>query len=148
MKKEQNTVNQNTTENVDTLMGFNFNIGRKGKATMTWTQRGLTFNKDAIELLGSPAFIAIGLDEKAKRLAILAADKNSAQPKYTFAGAGRRETFAFVTATNIREAMAELFGEQPEKGGTSYILELDRSEKFGIVDLTQGTKNTRKEKAE
>lgn len=143
MKKEQNTATQNTVEQDGTLAGFNFNIGKKGKATMTWTQRGFTFNKDAIEALGSPAHIAIGLDEKNKRLAIKAAD-DSIEPKYVFSSAGRREKFAFVTATNIREAVAELMGEQPDKGGTSYTLEVDKNAKFGIVDLTKGKKSAAK----
>ena len=140
MKKEQNTATNNTPETNDALAGFNFNIGKKGKATMTWTQRGFTFNKDAIDLLGSPAYIAIGLDEKTKRLAIKATDENGAEPKFVFASEGRREKFAFVTATNIREAVTELLGEEPEKGGISYTLEVDKNAKFGIVDLTKGKK--------
>jgi len=142
MKKDkQATVTTDTAPEAETLAGFNFNIGKKGKAIMTWTQRGFTFNKDAIELLGSPAYIVIGLDEKAKRLAIKAADKDSTAQKYVFASAGRREKFAFVTATNVREAVAELLGEQPEKGGISYAVEFDKVGEFGIIELTKGTKN-------
>ena len=148
MKKDnQATGSTNTPETNDVLAGFNFNIGRKGKATITWTQRGFTFNKDAIELLGSPSHIAIGLDDKTKRLAVKAADADTA-PKYVFASAGRREKAAFVTATNVREALAELLGEQPEKGGISYSLEVDKTTKLGLADLTNGKRNAQAKKPE
>jgi len=139
MNKEQINGILDGLENSGAPVNFRFDIEKKGKPTMTWTQRGFTFNKDAIELLGSPAYIAFGLDRKNKRLAIKEADDSLKDRKYAFANSERREKWAFVSATNIREALSELLNERPEKGGISFAVQFDKIKKFGIIDLTKGT---------
>lgn len=125
-------------------MGFDFNIGKRGSATVCLSERGFTFNGEAISQLGTPEYIAMGVDKENKKLAIKAVDKSSTEPKYTFANSERRKKCAFVTATNVRAAVLELVTDKPKKGGITYSLEFDKNTKLAIIDLTRGTKSTRK----
>jgi len=116
--------------------GFNFGIGKSGRAQMTWSRSGLAFNRAAIELLGKPQHIAIGLDKKNKRLAIVGVDKDYAAPKYPFANTDARQKWLSLSASELRRRMRELTGKEPDRGGANYEVTLEGG--YGIVELGDG----------
>jgi len=94
---------------------------------------GLVFNKAAVELLGKPEYIAIGLDKENKRLAIVGVDENYIEAKYPFANTDAKQKRVVITATLLRRKIRDANCKEPERGGTHYAITLEDG--CGIVDL-------------
>ena len=118
-------------------MKFDFNIGKVNRPIMSISKHCFTFNKEAIELIGSPPYISIGIDKESKKLAVRAMyDKSFDEPVYPFAKAGK-QTSITLSATEVRNEAINLMSEKPHTG-VSFLFSLDEATKFGIVDLTAG----------
>ncbi|MCL2862468.1 MAG: hypothetical protein FWE22_08675, partial [Firmicutes bacterium] len=94
-------------------MNFDFNIGNTKRPSVRIKQRCFSFNKSAIELLGYPKFIAIGLDKENKKIAFKPlAEKTLFEPCYPFAH-NNITSFVSVSASTIRKLAIELMHEKP-----------------------------------
>ncbi|MCL2861572.1 MAG: hypothetical protein FWE22_04080 [Firmicutes bacterium] len=121
-------------------MNFDFNIGNTKRPSVRITQRCFSFNKNAIELLGYPKYIAIGLDKENKKIAFKPlAEKTLFEPCYKFA-IFESITYVSISASEIRKLAIELMSEKPQKIGVSFALELDEETKFGVIKLIKGVK--------
>ena len=120
-------------------MSYDFNIGKTNKPIVKITKRSFTFNKEAIELLGAPRYIAIGLDKSKKLLAFRKAEaKSFTEPVYPFATDFGKHKWVLVTATEVRTEAIKLLPSIPVSGGISFVLELDNNTRYGIIDLING----------
>jgi len=119
-------------------MSFNFSIGKINRPTVSITKQAIRFNTEAIELLGSPKYISIGLDIKAKKLAFkVASEKNYSEPVYDFVTNSNRQNIIVISAKAIRDEAIQLMNEKPQTNGVYFLLEIDNDTKFGIIDLSK-----------
>jgi len=106
---------------------------------MSISKHCFTFNKEAIELLGSPPYISIGIDKESKKIAVKAMnDKSFDQPVYPFAKTHGKQSAITLSATEVRSEAIKLMSEQPQTAGVSFLFNLDKATSFGIVDLSAG----------
>lgn len=68
-------------------MEFNFNFSylKNGAPVITLSSFGISFNKGAVDLLGSPEQIIIGYDDKNRVIGIRARGNDTESPYYDFA---------------------------------------------------------------
>jgi len=115
-------------------MNYDFSIGKVSKPIVMITKYCFKFNKEAIELLDAPKFIAIGLDRDAKKLAFKAVDKKCGnEPAYPFASDFSKTRAVTVSATAVRRAVIELMDEKPEAKGVCFVLETEQDTKYGVI---------------
>jgi len=120
-------------------MKFDFTVGKINRPIMSISKHCFTFNKEAIELLGSPTHISIGIDRNSKKLAVKATTaKNFDEPVYPFAKYDQKQQSVTLSATDIRNEAIRLMPEAPKEKGISFAFELDDTTSFGIIDLTTG----------
>jgi hypothetical protein len=105
-------------------MSFNFNLEKRGTATVKLTGTGLVFNGKAVALLGAPKRVNIGLDTKNKRLAVKVAKPNDSGISYGFATTERRKKWVNVSAAKVRRAVIDLVGNELSGGGITYFARL------------------------
>jgi len=118
-------------------MNFDFSIGKINRPKVSITNYSIKFNKEAIELLGSPKHISIGLDKELKKLAFKASDEiNYNEPVYNFALNSSRQNGLTISAKTIRNEVINLMIEKPKTKGIYFLLELDNDTKLGIIDLS------------
>ncbi|MCL2555944.1 MAG: hypothetical protein FWE03_02855 [Firmicutes bacterium] len=119
-------------------MNFNFSIGKIKRPTVSISKYGIKFNKEAIELLGSPKYISIGLDVKAKKLAFKASEeKNYKESIYDFVTSVNRQSGLIISAKEIREEAIKLMSEKSQGKGVYFLLELDEDVGFRVIDLSR-----------
>lgn len=74
------------------MNGFDFTIGKTQSPYVAWLSSGLSFNGRCLELLRYPKRVYVGIDRAGKRMAIKAADEESGEGVYNFAGgSGKRK---------------------------------------------------------
>ena len=68
-------------------MAFNFDFSylKNGSPIVTLSSFGISFNKGAIETLGTPQQVIIGFDPKACAIGVRARGEDTASPAYDFA---------------------------------------------------------------
>ena len=64
---------------------FDFKILENGTPTVTLSSLGIAFNRGAVEMLGSPAQIIVGYDEKNKAIGVRARGDDTTAPYFDFA---------------------------------------------------------------
>ncbi|MCL2555881.1 MAG: hypothetical protein FWE03_02525 [Firmicutes bacterium] len=118
-------------------MSYNFSIGKIKRPTVSISNHHIKFNKEAIELLGSPKYISIGLDIEAKKLAFKASEKNYNEAVYDFAMNSSRKESIVISAKAIREEAIKLMSQKPQTSGVYFLLELDEDAGFWVIDLSR-----------
>ena len=114
---------------------FNFNIVMTGVLKITIMKLGLIFNKEAIQILGSPAKINIGYDTKNKALAIRPAVDSIEIKSYDFAKKGD-ETWIRVNCKTLVKAI-EASTKINFDTSKSYQATFDEDSNMLIVELSK-----------
>jgi len=70
---------------------FDFNYLRSGTPIVTLSSLGIAFNRGAIDMLGAPAQIIVGYDEKKHAIGVRNRGDNTTAPHFDFASRIRHE---------------------------------------------------------
>lgn len=74
-------------------MDYSFDFGylKNGTPTVTLSSLGIAFNRGAVDMLGSPAQIIVGYDEKNHAIGVRSRGDNTTAPYFDFASRVRHE---------------------------------------------------------
>ena len=100
---------------------------------------GIIFSREAIEALGTPQKVHIGLDKTKKVLGICAAEANSTIKSFDFATTDARKKWLRIQSKLLVTEIAKVAKIQLSGAGVPFParIEEDDRKKFLIVDLSK-----------
>ncbi|MCL6581069.1 MAG: hypothetical protein K6U08_05565 [Firmicutes bacterium] len=112
-----------------------------GSAVVAFSKLGLTFNRAAVAQLGSPAYVQVGVDPKARTLIVRAckgADQGRAPERaLAFWKEGQTNPFVRLTSRDLMRFIRSAVPEVPLADPVRFAARLDPDSGDLIVDLKQ-----------
>ncbi len=115
---------------------FNYSIDTNGLAKVTMTKAGIIFSKEAIEMLGSPIQVNIGIDKQKGIMGIRSAVGNEDIKAFDFATTEKRKSWIRIQSKPLlREIMS--ITKSNLDSPLSFLAKLDEDEgiKYLIIEL-------------
>ena len=118
---------------------FDFSIDTSGMCKVSISNLGIIFSREAIEALGIPQKVHIGLDKNKKVLGICVAEDNSTIKAFDFATTEARKKWLRVQSKVLVREIEKLIKKQFSGKADSFParIEEDEGQKFLIVDLSK-----------
>lgn len=118
---------------------FDFSIDTSGMCKISVSKLGIIFSREAIEGLGTPQKVHIGLDKTKKVLGICVAEANSTIKSFDFATTDARKKWLRIQSKLLVTEIAKVAKIQLSGAGVPFParIEEDDGKKFLIVDLSK-----------
>ena len=118
---------------------FDYSIDTSGMAKVSISNAGIIFSREAIELLGYPKKVHIGLDKTKKVMGICAATENSTVKAFDFVTNEKKKNWIRIQSKKLVAEVSKLAKLTLGKDAVSYLAKLEEDEGtvFLIVELSK-----------
>ena len=118
---------------------FDFNIDRTGVCKVSISKQGIIFSKEAIEALGFPKKVHIGLDKTKKVLGVCEASEESNIKTFDFASTEARRRWLRIQSKALVDEIGKTAKFTPAGAGVEFLarIEEDDGVKYLIVELNK-----------
>lgn len=116
---------------------FDYSIDTSGTAKISISQAGIIFSKEAIELLGYPQKVNIGIDRTRNVMGVCAAKDKSDIKAFSFVTDESKRNWIRIQSKKLTAVLAEIAGIELGSKSTSFSATLDEDDgcKYLIVKL-------------
>ena len=116
---------------------FDYSIDTSGMAKISLSNAGIIFSREAIELLGYPVKVNIGLDRTKGVLGVCAADENSAIKAFDFVTNEKKRNWIRIQSKQLLTEIAKIARLTLGKESITYLATVDEEagKTFLIVEL-------------
>lgn len=111
---------------------FDFSYLKNGNPIVTLSSFGISFNKGAIESLGTPERIIIGYDQVAHAIGIRASSGNTSVPSYEFASRIKNDWIR-IGAKDFMKHLARTSGIDFLEKSKQFVADYDSETKTLVV---------------
>lgn len=118
---------------------FDFCIDKTGICKVSVSKLGIVFSREAIESLGCPRKVHIGIDKTKKILGVCVAEENSSIKAFDFATTDARKKWLRIQSKALVDEISKIAKFQPTGSGQDFLAKTEDvdGQKFLIVDLTK-----------
>ena len=118
---------------------FNFSVDKSGTCKISVSKSGIVFSKEAIEALGKPQKVHIGIDKAKKVLGVCAAQEDKSFKAFDFATTEARTKWLRIQSKPLVNEIETISKNQFGGTGISFPahIEEDDGVKYLIVELSK-----------
>lgn len=118
---------------------FDYSIDTSGVAKISISNAGIIFSKEAIDLLGYPEKVNIGLDKTKKVLGVRKADENSTIKAFDFVTNPKKRSWLRIQSKQLVSEIGKITRLTYGSESVPYLAKLEEDDgiKFLVVELSK-----------